>query len=332
MSNNAKTNEVFAPKPNKGESWDVIIIGSGPSGLTAGIYTSRGAASTLIFGGEKWGGQLMLTTEVDNYPGNPGIQGPDLMAKMKEHSTLFGAEFLQKNVTSINFNRDQVVINSDAEKYTAKRVIIATGADTRWLGVPGETELIGRGVSSCAPCDAPFFKGKEVAVVGGGDSAMEEALVLTKYASKVTILHRKDTFRASQAMQKKVFDKQKSGQIEILWNTEILKFVGDQKLKSVVLKNSKDGSERDFEVDGVFVAIGHIPSTDLFKGKVDLDEKGYVKKVASEKYHMATSHENIFVAGDVHDIHYKQAVTAAGFGCMAAMDALKSLDKSGPVW
>lgn len=332
MNDNAKTSEVFAPKPNKGESWDVAIIGSGPSGLTAAIYTSRGAASTIIFGGEKWGGQLMLTTEVDNFPALPSIQGPDLMAKMKDHSVLFGAEFVQKNVTEVNLDSDPIEITADNEKYTAKRLIIATGADTRWLGVPGESELIGRGVSSCAPCDAPFFKNKTVAVVGGGDSAMEEALVLTKYASKVTIIHRREEFRASQAMQKKVFDLEKLGKISIMWNMEVVKFVGDQKLEKITLKNSQDGKEQDFPVNGVFVAIGHVPSTEIFKGKIDLDEKGYVKKMPNEKFQMATSHPNAFVAGDVHDIHFKQAITAAGFGCMAGMEALKSLDKSGPAW
>ena len=324
----------FAPKPSQGEPWDVAVIGSGPSGLTAAIYTSRGAASTLILGGANWGGQLMLTTTVDNFPGVPGVQGPELMQKMRDHATSFGAEFVQKNVESVSFDETKKAfqLTADSNQYIARCVIIATGADSRWLGVPGEKELIGRGVSSCAPCDAPFFKNKNVAVIGGGDSAMEEALVLTKYASTVTIIHRRDVFRASAVMQKRVLEEEKAGKIKIIWNSEITKFVGTSKLEKVVLKDIKAGSESDFPIDGVFVAIGHVPSTSLFKGIVDLDEKGYVKKVTNDKFTTATSREGIFVAGDVHDYHYKQAITAAGFGCQAGMDTLKYLDKSGPSW
>lgn len=313
--------QIFAPKPNNlNGPWDVIVIGSGPAGLTAAIYTTRGAASTLILGGEVWGGQLMLTTNVDNYPAVPGILGPELMGKMREHSVAFGAEFLQKNAENINVAKKPFEITSNGQVYTTHSIIIATGAETMWLGVPGERELIGRGVSSCAPCDAPFFKEKKVAVVGGGDSAMEEALVLTKYAKEVTLIHRRDEFKASAAMQTKVKSNPK---IKILWNTEVIKLNGQTKLESLKLKNNKTNEENDLTVDGVFVAIGHRPSTTVFQGKIELDKKGYVVL----KDHTKTSVEGVFVAGDVHDYRYKQAVTAAGFGCMAALDTLKYLDE-----
>lgn len=319
----------FAKKPEKDQPWDVAIIGSGPAGLTAAIYTTRGAASTIILGGEKWGGQLMLTSQVDNYPALLHIQGPEIMTKMRDHATSFGAEFIEKNVQSVEFSfkNGNHKLTAQEKDYLARSVIIATGADTRWLEVPGEDKLRGRGVSSCAPCDAPFFKDKSVLVVGGGDTAMEEALVLTKYASSVTIAHRRDSFRASKAMQQKVFDKQKNGKIEILWNTEIVEFLGDEKLEKVEIKNTQDNSEKEIDFDGAFVAIGHIPKTKIFQGKIDLDEKGYIKKLPKNGFQMTTSVQGVFVAGDVHDFHYRQAITAAGFGCMAGMEALKYLDE-----
>lgn len=316
----------FAEKPKQGESWDVVIIGSGPAGLTASIYTTRGAASTLIFGGEMWGGQLMLTTEVDNYPALPGIQGPELMQKMRDHATRFGGEFLEKNVEAVDFTKQPFELTAGGQVYLAKSVIISTGADTRWLGVPGEDKLRGRGVSSCAPCDAPFFKGKNVIVIGGGDSAMEEALVLTKYATRVTMVHRRDKFRASAAMQQRVYELEKQGKIKIIWDSVIVEFVGEGKLEKVVLKNSKSGETSDMVIDGAFVAIGHVPATLVFKGPIELDKKGYVVIHNQTK----TNVPGVFVAGDVHDYHYKQAVTAAGFGCMAAMDAIKYLDELKP--
>lgn len=301
--------------------WDVAIIGSGPSGLTAAIYTTRGAVSTLVLGGEKWGGQLMLTTEVDNFPGFPeGIQGPDLMLNMRRQAERFGANFVEKNVESVDLTSSPKKIVADGQTYQAKAVIVATGADTLWLNVPGEKELIGRGVSSCAPCDAPFFKEKIVAVVGGGDSAMEEALVLTKYAKEVHVIHRRDQFRASKAMQEKVFANSK---IKVIWNTVVTEIVGTQKVEKIKLKDT-GGKESEMVVDGIFVAIGHTPATGIFAGKIELDEKGYVKKGDN----MTTSVAGVFVAGDVHDHHYKQAVTAAGLGCMAGMEALKFLDES----
>ncbi|HTK03470.1 MAG TPA: thioredoxin-disulfide reductase [Alphaproteobacteria bacterium] len=312
--------QIFAPKPNDlNGPWDVAIIGSGPSGLTSSIYTTRGAASTIIFGGEKWGGQLMLTSNVDNFPSQPGILGPELMGKMREHAVIFGAEFLERTVSEIDLSSNPFKLMANGQWFMAKTLIIATGAETTWLDVPGCMELIGRGVSSCAPCDAPFFKDKKVAVVGGGDSAMEEALVLAKYATEVIIIHRRDSFRASQAMQKKVFDNSK---IKVLWNTEITKINGNEKVESLDLNNGSN-----LVVDGIFMAIGHTPSTEIFKDKVELDEKGFVKKIKTEKYGMATSVPGIFVAGDVHDHEYKQAITAAGFGCMAAMEVLKYLEE-----
>ena len=323
----------YTSKPKKGMPWDVAIIGSGPASMTASIYTTRGAASTIVFAGDVWGGQLMLTTTVDNFPGFPeGVQGPDLMQLMRKQSERFGSEFIDRNVDEVDFKADPKRIVAAAKDYYAKTVIIATGADTKWLGVPGEDKLRGRGVSSCAPCDAPFFKDKIVAVVGGGDAAMEEALVLTKYAKEVVIIHRRDEFRASAAMQEEVFKKEKEEKIKIVWNSEITEFIGDLKLEKVRLKNIKTGKPSEMFLDGVFVAIGHIPATGIFKSKVDLDEKGYVKPVSKPSYTSSTNIDGVFVAGDVHDYTYRQAITAAGFGCMAGMDALKYLDKSGPSW
>ena len=297
-----KNNIAFFEKPKENEPWDVAIIGSGPAGLTAAIYTTRGAASTIIFAGDVWGGQLMLTTDVDNFPGFPqGIQGPDLMREMRLQAERFGAEIVNENVNQIDFTKRPFELFINSEKYLAKTIIIASGAETKWLGVPGEDKLRGRGVSSCAPCDAPFFKNKKVAVIGGGDAAMEETLVLTKHASEVTIIHRRNEFRASRGMQKKVFDNKK-------------------------IKNVKTGKVEEIDVDGAFVAIGHNPSTNIFTGKIDLDEKGYIRKMENS-YKMATNVDGVFVAGDVHDYHYRQAVTAAGYGCMAGLDALKYLEE-----
>jgi thioredoxin reductase (NADPH) len=317
----------FFEKPAEGQPWDIAIIGSGPSAFTASIYTTRGAASTLLLGGANWGGQLMLTTEVDNFPGFPeGIQGPELMAKMRKQSERFMTEIKDEDVIEVDLSGKPFKLKTDSGEYIANSVIVATGSATRWLGVPGEEKLRGRGVSSCAPCDAPFFKEKKVVVIGGGDSAMEEALVLTKYASSVTMIHRRDSFKASQAMQQKVLNNEK---INVVWNSEVTEFIGEEKLERVRLKKT-DGAEEEIETDGAFVAIGHVPETDIFKGKLELDEKGYMKKIEKDGFKTATSVEGVFVAGDVHDYHYRQAITAAGFGCMAAMDALKSLDKAPP--
>ena len=300
---------------------DVAIIGSGPAGLTAGIYVSRGAVSTIILGGDVWGGQLMLTSLVDNFPGFPeGIMGPELMEKMKAQTIRFGAKFVPSNVTSVNFDVNPFILKTSEKEIKARSVIIATGAETKWLGVKGEKELIGRGISSCAPCDAPFFRDKYVLVVGGGDSAMEEALVLTKYAKKVSVIHRRGEFKASKAMQEKVFANNK---IDVIWDSEVIEVLGDQKFEAVKLKNNKTGEESEIKADGVFVAIGHNPSSEIFKGLIDLDEKGYVISREGSK----TNIEGVFVSGDIHDHTYKQAITAAGFGCMAGMEVLKYLSE-----
>ncbi|KKP47478.1 MAG: Tthioredoxin reductase [Candidatus Woesebacteria bacterium GW2011_GWA1_33_30] len=299
--------------------WDTAIIGSGPAGLTAGVYTTRGAASTIILGGDVWGGQLMLTSTVDNFPGFPeGVMGPDLMEKMKKQTIRFGAQFVPQNVTKVDFFVRPFVLTVDGSQFTAHSVIIATGAETKWLGVPGEKELIGRGISSCAPCDAPFFKDKYVIVIGGGDSAMEEALVLTKYAEKVTIIHRKSEFKASKVMQEKVFANSK---INVIWDSEVVEVKGKIKIEEIIIKNVKKEETKTVKLDGMFVAIGHDPSSQIFKGLIDLDEKGYVVPKEGSK----TNIEGVFVSGDVHDHTYKQAITAAGYGCMAAMDCLNYL-------
>lgn len=301
-------------------AFDVIIIGSGPAGLTAAIYTTRAALSTLIIGGAKWGGQLMLTTEVENFPGFPeGIQGPDLMIKMRKQAERFGAVFVEQDVTSMDFKSQPFKVGVEDRRYGGKTVIIATGAESLWIGLPSEQKLIGRGVSSCAPCDAPFFKEKSVIVVGGGDSAMEEALVLTKYATSVTIVHRRDKFRASDILQKRVLENPK---IKTIFNSEVLEILGTDKVTGVKLKNNQTGEVQEMLADGVFVAIGHSPSTKIFSGQVELDEKGYMKVYD----HTKTGVPGVFVAGDVHDYHYRQAVTAAGYGCMAAMDTERWLE------
>ena len=301
------------------EMYDVIIIGSGPSGLTASIYTTRANLKTLVLGGRAWGGQLMLTTEVENFPGFPeGIQGPDLMTNMRKQAERHGAKILDVNYKDGDFAKKPFVLTTDDEKtYTANAVIIATGADTKWIGVPGEKEKIGRGVSSCAPCDGAFYRGKNVIVVGGGDSAMEEALVMTKYANQVTLIHRREEFRASEIMQKRVKENPK---IKIIYNTEIVEVLGDVKVSGVKIKNNKTNAVSEMPIDGIFVAIGHTPNTAIFKG-IDLDERGFIKVYN----HTQTNIKGVFVAGDVHDSEYKQAVTAAGFGCMAALEVEKWL-------
>ncbi len=293
---------------------DVIIIGSGPAALTAAIYTTRANLKTLVIAGGKWGGQLMLTTIVDNYPGfAEGIQGPDLMLAMRKQAERFGTEFVDEDFSEGDLSSSPFKIKAGEKTFEGKSVIIATGADTKWLDVSGEKEKIGKGVSSCAPCDAFFFKNKKVIVVGGGDSAMEEALVLANFANEITVVHRSETLRASQIMQDKA---KKNPKIKFIFNTVVTKILGDEKVTGIELKNNKTGEVSKMGLNGVFVAIGHIPNTTKFKG-VDMDEKGYIKV----KDHTRTNIEGVFVAGDVHDSHYRQAVTAAGFGCMAALDA-----------
>ncbi|OGG07076.1 thioredoxin-disulfide reductase [Candidatus Gottesmanbacteria bacterium RIFCSPLOWO2_01_FULL_40_10] len=308
--------------------YDVIILGSGPAGLTAGIYAIRAGRKTLLIAGSRWGGQLMLTTLVENYPGFvEGIEGPELMVNMRNQTERLGVEILNSDVTEADFNKKPFEVKSDGKIFKGKSVIIATGADSIWLEAPGELQLRGKGVSTCATCDAFFFRDKDVIVVGGGDSAMEEALVLSQVTKSVTIIHRRNAFRASIAMQDRVF---KEIKIKVKWNTELIKYNGTAKLESVILKNSKSGKEEVKKIDGVFIAIGHKPNTGIFKG-IDLDEKGYVvRKVTKDekgllKFRSSTSVEGVFTGGDVHDYRYRQAVTAAGFGCMAALDADKWL-------
>src|SRR3989344_2575695 len=296
--------------------YDVIIIGSGPAGLTAAIYTTRANLKTLVIAGGKWGGQLMLTTLVENYPGFPeGIDGPVLMENMKKQAEKHGAEIVHEDFVQGNFDPPAggpFKVTTGEREYAGKSVIIATGADTKWLDVPGEKEKIGRGLSSCAPCDAPFFRNKKVIVVGGGDSAMEEALVLTKFASSITLIHRGDSFRASDIMQKRVKEDPK---IKILFNTEIKEVMGDQRVEGVRLFNNKTNKEEEMPIEGVFVAIGHIPNSKVFGG-IDRDERGFIKV----QNHTRTNIEGVFVAGDGHDAEDKQAVTAAGFGSAAALE------------
>ena len=299
--------------------YDVIIIGSGPAGLTAAIYTTRANLKTLMIAGVKWGGQLQLTTLVENYPGLPdGIQGPDLMTAMRKQAERFGTEIVNKDFTQADFSPPAggpFKVSTAEVTYEGKSVIIATGADTKWMEVPGEKEKIGRGVSSCAPCDAFFFKEKNVIVVGGGDSAMEEALVLTKFAKKVTVVHRKDTLRASQIMQDRA---KKNPKISFMFNSEVIEVLGENNVTGVKITNNKTGEVTNMPIDGIFVAIGHIPNSTAFKG-IEIDEQGFIKV----QDHTKTNIDGVFVAGDVHDSHYKQAVTAAGFGCMAALEAEK---------
>lgn len=314
--------EPIANRPNQGEPWGVIVLGSGPAALTAAIYTTRGAASTLIVGGEVWGGQLMLTTTIDNFPGFPeGVQGPDLMQKMRQQAERFGAQFLEKNATQVDISKKPFEVTAGGEVFKGKTLIVGTGASTVWLDVPGVKELIGRGVSSCAPCDAPFFRNKKVAVVGGGDSAVEEASTLAKYALEVTIIHRRDAFRATPAMQQKVLNHPK---IKIMWNSEVVRVRGSVSVEGIIIKNNKTGKESELSVDGVFIAIGHKPESDLFKGALEVSEQGFIKKSYRE-YHSQTNVPGVFVAGDVCDPQYKQAVGAAGMGCIAGMDALAYL-------
>ena len=307
----------------------VIIIGSGPAGFTAALYAARANLKPLVFAGIKWGGQLMLTTDVENYPGFvEGILGPKLMENFRHQAERFGAEILAEDVTAVDFKSRPFSVSAGAKTYKSQAVIIATGAETNWLGLPNEQKLIGRGVSSCAPCDAWFFKDKKVVVVGGGDSAMEEALTLTKFASEVSVIHRRDEFRASKIMIDRA---KKNGKISFILNSVVVDVLGKDKVEGVKIKNVGDNSEKELAIDGMFVAIGHSPLTKIFEGQVALDKKGYVVKKpllgeGSARYNMMTSVEGVFVAGDVHDYHYRQAVTAAGFGCMAAMEAEKWLE------
>ena len=300
----------------------VAIIGSGPAGYTAGIYAARANLEPVLFEGLESGGQLMLTTDVENYPGFvDGIMGPELMQVFKQQAERFGTVIKTEFIDSIEKTDEGFKLKSSKEEYIFDTVILAPGASARWLGVKGEKELQGYGVSACATCDGFFFKEKTVAVVGGGDSAMEEALFLTKFATKVIVVHRRDEFRASQIMQDRVLN---HDQIEVMWNKTVEEIKGDGAVSSVVLKDTQDESTEEVNLDGVFVAIGHDPNVKFLDGLVELDEKGYIKTGFSTA--TSTSVDGIFAAGDVADSVYRQAITAAGSGCQAAIDAERWLD------
>ncbi len=295
----------------------LVIIGSGPAGLTAALYAARADLNPIVFEGLLAGGQLMITTDVENYPGFPdGILGPELMDQFRKQAEKFGTRLHQVDVTEVDFSTRPFRINVGADEYTADAVIIATGASATWLGVPGEEKLTGKGVSACATCDGFFFRDKELIVVGGGDTAMEEALFLTKFASKVTIVHRRDELRASKIMAARA---EASDQIEMRWNSIVTEIHGDDLVSGVTLEDTVTGESSEMAIDGVFVAIGHKPTTNLFLDKLDLDENGYL--IIADSGGTRTSVEGVFAAGDVADHVYRQAVTAAGTGCMAAIDA-----------
>lgn len=299
---------------------EVLIIGSGPAGLTAAIYASRADLNPLMIEGMERGGQLMITTDVENYPGFPdGIMGPDLMEQMRKQAERFGTRIISSDVTDVDFSEQPFKVSVGQETYNAESVIISTGASARWIGVPGEDRLRGFGVSTCATCDGFFFKDKELLIVGGGDSAMEEAIFLTRFASRVTIVHRRDEFRASPIMADRVLDHQR---IDVLWDSVVDEILGDQLVTGARIRNVKTDKVTDFEADGVFVAIGHTPNTKVFGGQIALDEAGYIEV---ERGTTLTSVEGVFAAGDVADKVYRQAVTAAGMGCQAALDAQRWL-------
>jgi len=302
------------------ETRDVIIIGSGPAGLTAAVYAARANLTPLIIEGADAGGQLMLTTDVENYPGFvDGIMGPELMERMRKQAARFGAEYLTDNVTSVDFSSTPFAVNIGSTQYGARSVIISTGASARMLGIPGEREMLGHGVSTCATCDGFFFRDKEIAVVGGGDSAVEEAIFLTKFASKVSLIHRRHELRASKILQDRAFANDK---IDFIWNSVVTDISGNGKVDRVRLKNVTDDTQQHLDVEGLFVAIGHIPNTALFEGQLEMAE-GYIVTSGSTT---ETSVPGVFAAGDVVDFRYRQAVTAAGMGCMASIDAERWLE------
>ena len=301
---------------------NVVIIGSGPAGLTAALYSARGNLKPLVIEGLEAGGQLMMTTLVENWPGHrDGIMGPELMTEMRAQAERFGAEIIRGNVTSVDTSSSPFTIKTSDGEYRARTLIVATGASARLLGLPSERTLMGHGVSTCATCDGYFFRGKPIVVIGGGDTAMEEAIFLTRFASHVTVIHRRDALRASKVMQDKAFANPK---ISFEWNAEVEEVtdVAKGEVNGIVIRNSVTGERKTIEVEGVFVAIGHTPNTTLFKGQLEMDHNGYLVTHAGSK----TSVDGVFAAGDVQDHRYRQAITAAGSGCMAAIDAEKYLE------
>lgn len=315
------------------EHRQVIIIGSGPAGLTAAIYSARANLSPLVIEGEpsstsdQPGGQLMLTTEVENYPGFPeGIMGPDLMQNFRSQAERFGASFLTQKVTRVDFSHSPFQIwigdpNAEEASYSADSVIVSTGARSVMLELPNEFELVGHGLSTCATCDGFFFRDQEIAVVGGGDSAMEEATFLSRFASKVTIIHRREELRASKIMQERAFSNPK---IDFLWNHEVIRYIGESKLEGITVRDVNSGNEKNIDLSGLFIAIGHKPNTDIFVGQLDLLDNGYV---ATKSDSSLTNVPGVFACGDVQDFTYRQAITAAGSGCMAAIDAERWLEE-----
>ncbi len=300
--------------------YDVVILGSGPAGLTAAIYTSRAGLKTLVVAGALWGGQLMFTQEVENFPGfENGILGPKLMEELKKQAERLGAELILETATATDLKSKPFKVTAGNKTYEAKTVIIATGAQARWLGLESETRLRGRGVSVCATCDAAFFRNKKVVVVGGGDTAMEEALVLTKFASEVTVIHRRDKLRACKCLQEKAFANPK---ITFVWNSTPQEILGKDRVEGIKLRRVDTGEETELPCDAVFLAIGYKPSTKIFEGQIELDDKGYI--IARDG--TRTSIDGVFVAGDVADYRYRQAIVAAGAGAKAALDAEKYLE------
>ncbi|HUZ78505.1 MAG TPA: thioredoxin-disulfide reductase [Chloroflexota bacterium] len=306
---------------------NVVIIGSGPAGYTAALYASRANLNPLLLAGYQAGGQLMITTDVENYPGFPeGILGPELMEVFRKQAERFGTEMLNVDVDRVDFREQPFRIEAAGKTYLSRTVIIATGAQAKWLGVPGEERLTGHGVSGCATCDGFFFRDQPLAVIGGGDTALEEATFLTRFASSVTVVHRRDQLRASKAMQQRAFA---SPKLDFLWNSDVLEMVGGDKLEALRLRDTLSGAESTRTFGGVFVAIGHQPNTALFQGQIDLDARGYV--VAPNPASTATNIPGVFAAGDVRDHVYRQAVTAAGDGCKAAIDVERWLEAEAQV-
>ena len=306
------------------EERKIVILGSGPAGYTAALYAARANLSPLVLKGLEAGGQLMLTTEVENYPGfADGIMGPELMDAMEKQAARFEAEIVAQSATRVDLSSRPFGVWSGDQEWRAKTVIVSTGASARWLGVPGEEKLRGRGVSACATCDGFFFRGRELVVVGGGDTAMEEATFLTRFASTVTIVHRRDEFRASKIMQERALGNEK---VRVIWDSVVEEILGEDAVTGVTLRDVNTGEISEFRTDGVFMAIGHTPNTALLAGQLDVDENGYV--VVGEP-RTATSVPGVFAAGDVTDRIYRQAVTAAGQGCKAAIDAERFLEERG---
>ena len=316
-------NGTSADTDDKDNHAKVVIVGSGPAGLTAAIYAARANLAPIVIGGYAPGGQLMITSDVENYPGFPeGIQGPELMQKFREQAERFGTRFVDVDIEKVDFSERPFRLWAEGRQYTGESVIVATGASALWLGLENETRLRGRGVSACATCDGFFFRGKKVAVVGGGDTALEEATFLTRFATEVVMVHRRDKFRGSKIMQDRALENPK---IKVEWNTEVTDVLGGDKVEALRLRDTTTGQERDEPADGLFLAIGYKPNTDAFRDWLEVDNQGYL--VVTDETH--TKIDGVFIAGDVHDHRYRQAITAAADGCKAAIDAERWLEAQG---